>query len=187
MSRWLARQVACPALLVLAFGAPDVLAHALPGSVLVLQQQGAELQFTIQFPLEDLIIAAPDLAALQELKPDQPLPQALAVRFAAYLRQHFSVSEEGVERVPVLSGARIQSAYHDHLGRYLLLVSRWQLVTAQSPPGRLSLHYDAVMHEVRNHRATVQRLLPDGKVRTIAEFGFYGAADGVALSRSGKE
>ena len=169
------------AMAMLAGGAGGVLAHALPGSVLLLQHKGADLQLTIQFPLEDLIIAAPDLAALEDENPDDPLSQEMMDRLTSYLVRHLLVSEGGAPLPLILFDARLQSAYHDHLGHFMLVVSQWDVAMAGAEPASLMLKYDAVMHEVRNHRATVQWLAKDGEARQISEFGFFRAADGIPL------
>lgn len=160
-----------------------VLAHALPGSVLLLRKQGSALQLTVQFPVEDLIIAAPDLHDLEALPPNQPLPQELAAALARYLERHLSVTKDAVPINLTMIDARIQSTYHDHLGHFALIVSQWQITDAWDRSTPLLLTYDAVMHEVRNHRAMVQWIEHDGKSRPISEFGYLGAADGTLLYR----
>ncbi|MGS0469176.1 hypothetical protein ACU8V3_20190 [Cobetia marina] len=53
---------------------------------------------------------------------------------------------------------------------------------AQKPePDSLLLKYDAVMHEVRNHRADVYWQTPDGDTRPLAGFGFFHSTHGVRL------
>jgi hypothetical protein len=172
------------ALVMLLGGATSVLAHALPGSVLLLRQDGAELQITIQFPLEDLVIAAPELAALEEAKADAPLPKEMTERLASYLGRHFSLTEGGTPLPLTLSDARIQPAYHDHLGHFMLVVSQWDAASTGTDPGSFVLKYDAVMHEVRNHRATVRLLSQNSDARPIAEFGFFDAGKGIPLDLS---
>ncbi|PJE35847.1 hypothetical protein CVM52_15075 [Pseudooceanicola lipolyticus] len=159
----------------------SVLAHALPGSVLLLRQQGATLQLTVQFPVEDLIIAAPELAALEKMAADQPLPQEFAAALTRYLGRHLSVTEDGVPLTLKMTDARLQAAYHDHLGHFALLVSQWQMTGVRRDATPLVLTYDAVMHEVRNHRATVQWIEQNGDLRPISEFGYFDAADGIPL------
>jgi hypothetical protein len=172
------------ALFALAGGAGGALAHALPGSVLALKQEGAELRLTIQFPLEDLLIAAPDLVALQEAQPDGPLPPELMEGLGGYLERQLSFSEGGAALPLKLSDARLQPAFDDHLGYFMLVVSQWEVAVPTNGVNSLLLKYDAVMHEVRNSRATVQWNAPDGTARPIAEFGFYDA-DGIPLDLRG--
>lgn len=167
---------------MLAGGAGSVQAHALPGSVLLLRQDGSELQLTIQFPLEDLIIAAPELAALEEVKADTPLSQEMADRLDRYLGRHLALTEGGISLPLTLSKAHIQPAFHDHLGHFMLVVSQWNVAGIETDPSSLVLKYDAVMHEVRNHRATVQWLSQNSGARPIAEFGYFDADKGIPLN-----
>ncbi|MCF7746501.1 hypothetical protein GLP43_02770 [Sulfitobacter sp. M39] len=159
-----------------------VLAHALPGSVLLLRQQGSALQLTIQFPLDDLIIAAPELSALEELPSGQPLPQELAAALALYLGHHLAVTKASSPLALAMSDARIQFTYHDHLGHFALVISQWQMADDGDRSTPLILTYDAVMHEVRNHRAAVLWGEQNGELRPILEFGYLGAAGGVPLN-----
>lgn len=158
-----------------------VLAHALPGSVLLLRQQGSTLQLTIQFPLDDLIVAAPELSALDGLPSGQPLPQELDAALALYLGHHLAVTKAASPLGLTMTDARIQSTYHDHLGHFALVVSQWQMADDGDRSTPLILTYDAVMHEVRNHRATLRWIEDDGESHPISEFGYFGAADGIAL------
>ncbi len=169
------------ALAVLVGSAGGVLAHALPGSVLLLRQQKERLRLTVQFPLEDLVIAAPELAVLEEVTPGDPLPQEMAARFGGYLLEHMELTGADGVLPLTLAGAVVQPAYHDHLGHFLLVVSEWD-VTGRAPT---VLNYDAVMHEVRSHRAMVQWVAGDGGARPVAEFGYFGADGGVPLDLSG--
>ncbi|TDL90870.1 hypothetical protein [Meridianimarinicoccus aquatilis] len=169
------------ALAVFICGTGAVLAHALPGSVLLLRQQGSALQLTVQFPVDDLIIAAPELSALEGLPSGQPLPQELAAALARYLGRHLAVTKETSPLDLTMTDARVQSTYHDHLGDFALVVSQWQMTGAGDRSTPLILTYDAVMHEVRNHRAAVHWIEQNGESRQISEFGYFGAANGIPL------
>ncbi len=169
------------ALSVLASGSGAVLAHALPGSVLLLQPQEAGLQLTIQFPLEDLLIAAPELAALEEEKDEEPLRPATTERLNRYIQRHLSLTENDTTLPLTLADVRLQSTYEESVGHFMLVVSQWTVANVTSKSASLVLNYDAVMHEVRNHRATVQWLARDGALRQVAEFGLSRTADGVLL------
>lgn len=158
-----------------------VLAHALPGSVLSLRQQGAALQLTVQFPVEDLIIAAPELSGLEEVMPGQPLPTELAAAFARYLARHLSVTKDAAPLDLKMTDAEIQASYHDHLGHFALIVSQWNLTGTGNDSTSLRMTYDAVMHEVRNHRAEVRWVEQNGEFLPVAEFGYFGATGGIAL------
>ena len=178
---WRACRVGLLALCVLVSGPGAVLAHALPGSVLLLQPQEAGLQLTIQFPLEDLLIAAPELAALEEATSEGPLRLETAELFNQYTQRHLSLTEDDTTLPLTLAEVRLQSTYHEHLGHFMLVISQWDVANVTSEPSSLVLNYDAVMHEVRNHRATVQWLAQDGALRQVAEFGLSRTEDGILL------
>lgn len=139
------------------------------------------MQLTIQFPLEDLLIAAPELAALEEAKREgQPRPET-AELFNRYIQRHLSLTEDDTTLPLTLADVRLQSTYHEHLGHFMLVVSQWNVANVTSESASLVLNYDVVMHEVRNHRATVQWLAQEGTLRQVAEFGLSRSADGVVL------
>jgi hypothetical protein len=157
-------------------------AHALPGSVLTFEQQPKDtLHLTLQFPREDLLIAAPELAALGEQTPGQPLPQPLVDQLGDYLSHHLALSEDGDSLPMTLNGAHLASTYQPQLGDYVLVITEWNVKTDKPEPDSLLLKYDAVMHEVRNHRADVYWQTPDGATRPLAGFGFFHSAHGVRL------
>ncbi|MGO2503767.1 MAG: hypothetical protein ACTH7C_11585 [Cobetia marina] len=158
-------------------------AHALPGSVLTFEQQPQHtLHLTLQFPREDLLIAAPALAALGEQAPGQPLPQPLVDQLGDYLSHHLALSEDGDSLPLRLNGAHLASTYQPQLGDYVLVITEWNVKTDKAEPDSLLLKYDAVMHEVRNHRADVYWQTPDGDTRPLAGFGFFHSTHGVRLN-----
>ncbi|MDH2295167.1 hypothetical protein [Cobetia sp. 1AS1] len=157
-------------------------AHALPGSTLIFQQQPQHtLKLTLQFPREDLLIAAPQLAALGDAKPDAPLPQTLTDQLGDYLSQHLALTKDGDALPLTLTEAHLASTYQPQLGDYLLVVTQWDVKTEEADPDSLLLKYDAVMHEVRNHRAEVEWQTPEGDTRLMADFGFFHSAHGIRL------
>ncbi|MFP5301711.1 hypothetical protein R2R70_10855 [Cobetia sp. SIMBA_158] len=157
-------------------------AHALPGSTLIFEQQPQHtLKLTLQFPREDLLIAAPELAALGDAKPDAPLPQALTDQLGDYINQHLALSKDGDALPLTLTEAHLSSTYQPQLGDYLLVVTQWDVNTEEAEPDSLLLKYDAVMHEVRNHRAEVEWQTSEGDTRLMADFGFFHSAHGVRL------
>lgn len=160
-------------------------AHALPGSVLTFEQQPQHtLHLTLQFPREDLLIAAPELAALGEQAPGQHLPQPLVDQLGDYLRHHLALSENHTPLTLQLAGARLESTYQPQLGDYVLVITEWNVKPEKPEPDSLLLKYDAVMHEVRNHRADVYWQTPDGATRPLAGFGFFHSTHGVRLDLS---
>ncbi|MEO1871828.1 MAG: hypothetical protein ABGX76_01510, partial [Cobetia sp.] len=105
-------------------------AHALPGSTLIFQQQPQHtLKLTLQFPREDLLIAAPQLAALGDANPDAPLAQALIDQLGDYLSQHLALSKDGDALPLTLTEAHLTSTYQPQLGDYLLVVTQWDVKT----------------------------------------------------------
>jgi hypothetical protein len=157
-------------------------AHALPGSVLTFEQQPQHtLHLTLQFPREDLLIAAPQLAALGDAKPDAPLAQTLTDQLGDYLSRHLALSKDGDTLPLTLTEAHLISTYQPQLGDYLLVVTQWDVKTKEAEPDSVLLKYDAVMHEVRNHRAEVEWQTPEGDTRLMADFGFFHSAHGVRL------
>ncbi|MDN2655681.1 hypothetical protein OW493_04410 [Cobetia sp. 14N.309.X.WAT.E.A4] len=158
-------------------------AHALPGSVLTFEQQPQHtLHLTLQFPREDLLIAAPELAALGDAKPGAPLAQALTDQLGDYLNQHLALSKDGDALPLTLTEAHLASTYQPQLGDYVLVITEWNVTTEKAEPDSLLLKYDAVMHEVRNHRADVYWQTFDGETRPLAGFGFFHSAHGVRLN-----
>ncbi|KPM81498.1 hypothetical protein [Cobetia sp. UCD-24C] len=157
-------------------------AHALPGSTLIFEQQPQHtLKLTLQFPREDLLIAAPELTALGDAKPDAPLAQTLTAQLGDYLSQHMALSKDGDALPLTLTEAHLTSTYQPQLGGYVLVVTQWDVKTEEAEPDSLLLKYDAVMHEVRNHRAEVEWQTPAGDTRLMADFGFFHSAHGVRL------
>jgi hypothetical protein len=174
-------QASCLAIALLAGGTGGALAHALPGSLLQFQQKSG-LQLTVQFPLQDLIIAAPELAALDMAKPNQPLPQDMAGLLARYLGDHLSLAQGETPLALTLTEAHLQPTDDDHLGHFILVVSQWDVANAAAKPASFTLKYDAVMHEVRNHRAIVQWLAQEGTAQFVTNFGLSRARGGISLN-----
>ncbi|MBU2957632.1 hypothetical protein Q4511_01160 [Paracoccus sp. 1_MG-2023] len=143
-------------------------AHALPGSVLIIESVGTQIGLDLCIPLEDLIIAAPDLIALEDLGPTE-IPPALTAPLGRYLDAHLAIETEGHDIPLRLTGARLERARNDHVGNFALLIAEFA-GTLPDPDVTLSLTYDAVMHEVRSHRAAVFETNDDGP--PMAEFGF---------------
>ena len=158
-----------------------VLAALLTFPVFAQEDQDGPPPMSEEDQVKDLIIAAPDLSALEDAKPEVPLSKEIEDRLARYLGRHIFLSEYGATLALSFSGAHLRPTYHDHLGHFMLVVSEWNVAKAGARPASLMLKYDAVMHEVRNHRATVQWLGHDRAARPIADFGLARAADGIVL------
>ncbi|WP_371153245.1 hypothetical protein [Jannaschia sp. 2305UL9-9] len=169
------------ALAMIVCGAGAALAHALPGSTLLMQRQGDALHLTITFPVEDLVIAAPDLAALEGAPVNDKLPADMAYDLKRYLADHLSLSGEGGTLPQTMRDARLRPAYEDHLGDFSVVITEWEFQAGGAGPDPLTLRYDAIMHEVRNHRAMVQWRGRNGNLRLLSVFGFPAASDGVVF------
>ena len=153
-------------------------AHSLPGSVLSISRADDELRLTLEVPLEDLVLAAPDVRDLEDLPVGRDLPAGALSRLDAYLADHVAL-ERGTTALPLsLSGASLVAASNDHVGAFTLVVAELAAPlpgTADVPS--LTLFHDAVMHEVRSHDATVYWVRPGVPPLAIAEFR-YGTVDG---------
>ncbi|WP_413692551.1 hypothetical protein [Psychromonas sp. KJ10-2] len=153
--------------------APAVQAHSLPGSVLTLSEaQNDTLTIAISFPLEDLIIAAPELEGLMELEDEQKLPEKSLKQLNTYLQAHMFILS-GTKQLTLLpQQAEIDVVYHEHLGYFRSLVVDLTAKLQQNSSFPLRLSYDVIMHEVRNHRATVYWQEADNSLTTLSNFGF---------------
>jgi hypothetical protein len=164
------RRIALLGLAALAVGglAPrNVSAHPLPGTVIVLSASNTRLSLSISLPVDDLALAMggqmPQPAEAGPVTPD--FDRALATYFA----DHMSLAADGAADLDLtLTRAHLARATHDHVGAYTLLVLDFSAPLATGP---LTLTYDAIMHEVRNHSATVflqsagQDAVPVGLIR----------------------
>jgi hypothetical protein len=154
--------------------APTVQAHSLPGSVLTLSEaQNDTLTIAISFPLEDLIIAAPELEGLMELEDEQKLPEKSLKQLNTYLQAHMFILS-GTKQLTLLpQQAEIDVVYNQHIGHFRSLVVVLSVANIkQEERFPLNLSYDVIMHEVRNHRATVHWQAADNGLTTLANFGF---------------
>lgn len=147
-------------------------AHSLPGSILTFSEQGERLNLSIQFALEDLIIAAPVFKSLETAPFEQALSGEPLEQLANYLETHLQLASES-KRLPFkLSSALIERVNTGNLLPVVLVSARLDFPMPEG--GRvlpLTLTYDALMHEIRSHRASVYWKQDDTLVR-IADFGF---------------
>lgn len=167
---------------LLAAGCGPVLAHSLPGSVLTLWQEEAQLDLSVILPLEELIVAAPEFRDLDGLPPGQDLFPENIERVAAYFADHLELRKDAADLPLTVMRATIGTDENSHVGTYKTLNVRFASpLPAPDAALPLTLVYDAVMHEVRNHRASVYWGQPGTDSREVAEFGFQ-AADGTPRS-----
>ncbi|WP_460313634.1 hypothetical protein [Aliiglaciecola aliphaticivorans] len=148
-------------------------AHALPGSQLTFSQDGEQLELSLQIALEDLIIADPGFKTLMGEANGHKLSGKNFDHLAAYFEKHIKLAHQSSDLPLTLSSASLKEEMQDHLGTYVLLVSQ---LMVDIPNGAsvfpMTLTYDAVMHEVRNHRATVFWQQHGEANKRIANFGF---------------
>ena len=153
-------------------------AHALPGTILVFAQTEDTLTVEITVNVEDLTIAEPALLVLRDLPVGPLRDELLTDQINTYFDYHMKVTA-GSETISfTLDHAEITLGENDHVGVFEQMVLTFISDTAPSTEA-LTLRYDAVMHEVRNHRAVVYWADPGGGTNFIAEFG-YRRIDGAA-------
>ena len=148
--------------LALCFGlmlpAAPLLAHALPGTSLTIWTEVSRTRLTITMPLHELDLAMPEASGLGPSPAIGPVPQDATARIAKYLADHLSMTDAEGERIDAnLSAARVEDTYDDHVGNYRRLVIDLVAPAISFP---LTLQYDAIMHEVRNHQAAVYVQVP---------------------------
>lgn len=148
-------------------------AHSLPGSVLTFSERGERLNLSMSFALEDLIIAAPAFKTLETAPRDQSLSAEALDFLASYLEAHLQLESES-KRLPLtLVSASLERASTGNLLPVVLVTSRLSFPMPES--GRvfpLALTYDALMHEIRSHRASVYWTTENGRQLGLANFGF---------------
>lgn len=164
--------------LMLLFGAVQAAAHSLPGAMIVVQIKDSTLDLTVQVAREDLVIAAPELSGLEDLSPEEPVPAPLRATLTAYFGTHIHVTQNGKPLPLELRGVTLVPHHHDQVGDFVLVKIHWQVVAQES--GDLLFRYDAVMHEVRNHRATVIWRTADGDA-ILGHLRFHGPSNGIRL------
>ncbi len=154
-----------------------VRAHALPGSVLTFSSNDDGIGLAISLPFEDLVIADGSLSRIEGHPFGTPLDNEDLSALARYFKDHLSVQKNQTELAYEVEYATLQQAYDEHIGHYSLmnLSAKLDSITA---PETLTFIYDAVMHEVRNHRAIVFWSFRNEAPCMIVEFG-YRPTDGI--------
>jgi hypothetical protein len=152
-------------LVVLALGCVTgpmaTLAHPLPDSTLTLTPEAGRLEMTLTIPVSELILAQPTLAELAELPDKAMLPTALQKNLTTYLQQHMALTTDSHPAADVqVTSASVSDAKNENVDHYDLLTVK--MVAPSIEIQKLSLTYDAVLHEVRNHRLSVW-LAQEGK------------------------
>ncbi|WP_394151581.1 hypothetical protein [Loktanella salsilacus] len=173
-----AGQAIALALLLLPFFGGLVSAHGLPGTVLILSADGDALNVAVQVPVDELIIAAPALIRFEKLPADHDLPADQMAQLAEYFALHFKLAANGTDLPLTLLQASLQNNQSVDHGAYSMLIANFAAPHQGSDNVfPLQLTYDAVMHEIRSHSATVYWQAADADPIGIAEF-FYQEIDG---------
>lgn len=158
----------------LAFGMGSVAqAHSLPAAVLVFSQADQNLDLSITLAVHDLEIAAPQFASFSDAQVSQDLPIESIAGLTEYLSTHLLVQHEGTDLPFTISNASLGTASHEDVGTYqILTIALTSTVGSDADVFPLTIRYDAVMHEVRNHRAQVYWTEPNQDHVRLTEFGF---------------
>jgi hypothetical protein len=132
-------------------------AHPLPSTIVTYRVDANSLDVTLTIPLHELALALPAVKALGETPAEAAVTGDLLPQLADYFAGHMAlVAADHSALVLGMTDARIGGAEHEDIGHYALLVVD---LSAPIKPSQqvfpTTLTYDAVMHEVRNHRAEV--------------------------------
>jgi hypothetical protein len=132
-------------------GQADVaLAHALPGTEIVITQRGDTMTLDFAVPMPELILAM----KLPKGTANMLVTQGDAI--VTYFSAHLRVTDGNGRAVPVaLSGWTIAPMTDEDVGTFDML----QFTASLRPVTTtgLVLHYDAVIHRVANHVASLRQ------------------------------
>jgi hypothetical protein len=158
--------------LILSLG--SAFAHSLPGSVLTFWRAGDHLLLSIRLPLEDLTIANTAMDVLESREKGVPLSATDMASLAAYLSEHLVLRLHDDSALTLnLTSVTLELDENEHVGAFTSLALELSApVTASDQIFPMELTYDAVMHEVRNHRAAVYWGKPDNAPTYLTDFGF---------------
>lgn len=145
--------------------------HSLPGSTLTFSRDDDSLDLILTLPLEELVLALPALTDLEELPKNTPLPTAVQDQLADYFATHLILlpADQAALNQQLIS-AQLDEAQNDDVGLSDLLVV--DLAAPLAPDQTLfplTITYDAIMHEVRNHQATVFVQTADGTPAVVGQ------------------
>ena len=145
---------------------------AAQGSTLTFWTESNRLKLRVRLPVKDLVVAAPSVDSLNEAAAPYELSLLERLSVARYLISHLDLTKGRTRLSLTLEDAVLHVADKD-LGPLSLLDVE---LTASLPRGGrifpLTLVYDAVMHEVRDHRATVYWQPQGMPAQQLAEFGY---------------
>lgn len=149
-------------------------AHSLPGSQLVLSHQKDQpLILTLQFPLEEAIMANPKLASLNDETVGEAISQKGAHALGEYLSQHVQL-RQGKNALPMtMTKASVETGYNAHVGEFKQLNIDYELPLEREQALPLLLNYDAILHQIRSHKVDVYWQNPEGDKLRLAHFGYH--------------
>ena len=159
---------------VLAFGPRTPEAHPLPSTTLTIASDDDSLDLSISLALHELALALPSVSDLAENPPDEPLPQVVMDILVAYFARHLSLVPADQSDLSLkVTDARIHGAKAEDVGHYnLIALELTTPVAADRAVFPLTINYDAVMHEVRNHTATVLWQTDDRQLLVVGTIAF---------------
>ncbi|MBZ2160514.1 hypothetical protein [Alteromonas stellipolaris] len=144
------------AIFIMASSIGSAFAHALPGSVLVFSENEDQLHVTITFSLDDLVIVEPEFERLADAEIGTSLTEEELTALRRYIEPHIALSQTSNPLPIEFINATIAEASNEHVGKFsqvkLQMVANTIKPTDTLP---ITLTYDALMHEIRSHRATV--------------------------------
>jgi hypothetical protein len=157
-----------------ALGLLAALAHPLPGSTLTFAAEADKLELTITIPVPELKLARSTLSQLGNLQDKGSLTAAQNEDMAAYLREHLTLTPADRPALNLqMISAKVQDAQYEDVGSYDLLVVE---MAAPLQAGQnffpAVLTYDAVLHEVRNHHASVWLAKPGSAAMHLGDIRF---------------
>ena len=149
------------------------IAHPLPDSELTFSQSDKQLNLSIELPLEDLAFALPEVEPLNMFPAGQALSAETVGQVSTYFNNHLQLKTAETPLSLSVVDVTLQMAEHEDVGAYKVLsIKLTSLVPDSGQVFPLSITYDAVMHEVRNHRARVFWKQDAGSTVGLMEFGF---------------
>ncbi|MBT0958893.1 hypothetical protein IV417_16000 [Alphaproteobacteria bacterium KMM 3653] len=147
------------------------MAHSLPGSQLTLTQRSESMQITLRLALDDLAHVLPEVAPLAEA-PLGPVPQGYQAQMQGYFAKHIAFSVGQTALPLTLTQALLQQASNDHVGAFKQLEITFTAPLEQGTDAPLALSYDAIMHEIRSHRAAIYQDSGETTPIGLVEFGY---------------
>lgn len=140
----------------------SVNAHSLPGSELVFKDVDPKAVLSLSFPLEEFIIAAPELDFIERASNLGDLTNVEKSQLNKYFSQHIQlkpVNDQSKHAFlsPSLHSLIVTEAFNEHVGNYKRVKVQFSLDIGrlQRDLFPLALRYDAIMHEIRSHRVAV--------------------------------